>query len=45
MIIVTRAQKKLVFRFYEIATPNKSAHNDKVFRLRPKRKLIQGVLI
>ena len=42
---MVRAQKKLSFRFHEIATLNKSARNDKVFGLRPKRKLIQGVLI
>ena len=41
---MVRAQKKLVFRFYEIATPNKSAHNDKIF-LRPKRSLIRSALI
>ena len=30
------------FRFHEIAT---QARNDRLFELRPKRKLIQGVLI
>ena len=35
-------RKILSFRFHEIAT---QARNDKVFGLRPKRKLIQGVLI
>ena len=42
---MARAQKSLSFRFHEIATPNKSARNDKVFLLRPKRKLIRSVLI
>ncbi len=39
---MVRAQKKLVFRFYEIAT---QARNDKVFRLRPKRTPIRSALI
>lgn len=35
----------MTLRFHEIATPNKSARNDIVFKLRPKRKLIRSVLI
>ena len=35
----------MTFRFHEIDTPNKSARNDIVFKLRPKRKLIWSVLI
>ena len=35
-------RKSLSFRFHEIAT---QARNDKVFRLRPKRKPIRSVLI
>ena len=38
-------RKSLSFRFHEIVTPNKSARNDKVFELRPKRKPIRSVLI
>ncbi len=39
---MARAQKKLGFRFHEIAT---QVRNDKVFGLRPKRSLIRSVLI
>lgn len=35
----------MTFHFHEIAAPNKSVRNDKVFELRPKRKLIRSVLI
>ena len=39
---MARAQKRLGFRFHEIAT---QVRKDKVFGLRPKRSLIRSVLI
>ena len=39
---MARRRKSLSFRFHEIATPNESARNDKVFWLRPKQKTYSG---